>query len=53
MSRPTTKADLLTAAKDNYEKLILLISNLTEKELDTVFNFSKDEKKVRTTLEER
>ena len=45
MSRPTTKTDLLVAAKDNYAKLTLLISNLTEKELNTNFDFSKDEKK--------
>lgn len=45
MSRPTTKADLLTAATDQYEKLNTLISNLTEKELSTDFNFADDEKK--------
>ena len=45
MSRPTTKTDLLVAAKDNYIKLTLFISNLTEKELNTNFDFSKDEKK--------
>ena len=33
MGRPTTKTDLLTAATTNYEKLMELISNLTEKEL--------------------
>ena len=45
MSRPTTKTDLLTAAKENYAKLNLIISSLTQKELDTQFDFSKDEKK--------
>ena len=45
MSRPTTKIDLLTAAKENYAKLNLIISSLTQKELDTQFDFSKDEKK--------
>ena len=45
MPRPTTKNDLLIAAADNYKKLNELISNLTKKELDTPFDFSKDEKK--------
>ena len=45
MSRPTTKNDLMTAAKENYEKLNLLISKMTEEELNTPFDFSKDEKK--------
>lgn len=40
MSRPTTKADLLTAANENFEKLNALISDLTEKELSTPFDFS-------------
>ncbi len=33
MGRPTTKTDLLTAAAANYEKLNILVSGLTEKEL--------------------
>lgn len=45
MGRPTTKTDLLKAAITNYEKLNLLISELTEKELLTPFDFSNDEKK--------
>ena len=45
MSRPRTKKDLLTDAKENYEKFNLLISNMTEDELNTPFDFSKDEKK--------
>ena len=45
MGRPTTKTDLLTAATSNYEKLNTLISELTEKELSTSFDFSSDEKK--------
>ena len=45
MGRPTTKTDLLTAAAANYEKLNVLISELTEKELTTPFDFSGDEKK--------
>lgn len=45
MPRPTTKSDLLNAATENYEKLNTLISELTEKELSTPFDFSGDEKK--------
>lgn len=45
MGRPTTKTDLLAAAAANYEKLNTLISELTEKELETPFDFSGDEKK--------
>ena len=45
MSRPTTKADLLAAAAANYEKLTVLISELTERELSQPFDFSSDEKK--------
>ncbi len=45
MGRPTTKADLLAAATDYYEKLNTLISGLSEKELSTVFDFSGDVKK--------
>ena len=45
MGRPTTKTDLLTAATSNYEKLNVLISDLTEKELSTPFDFSKDKKR--------
>ena len=41
MGRPTTKTDLLIAANSNYEKLNVLISDLTEKELSTPFDFSK------------
>lgn len=45
MSRPTTKADLLTAAETNYEKLNALIAGLTDQELKTPFDFSGDAKK--------
>lgn len=45
MSRPTTKTDLISAAATNYEKMNILISGLTEKELSAPFNFSGDEKK--------
>ena len=45
MPRPTTKKDLLAAATENFEKLNLLISNMTADELARPFDFSKDEKK--------
>ena len=45
MPRPTTKSDLLAAATENFEKLNLLISNMTVEELARPFDFSKDEKK--------
>ena len=45
MGRPTTKAGLLTAASKNFGNLNTLISNLTEAELSTEFDFSGDEKK--------
>lgn len=53
MPRPTEKNDLMTAAKENYEKLNLLISKMTEEELNTPFDFSKEEKKKRSPLEKR
>ena len=45
MARPTTKADLLTAAAENYEKLNEMIAGLTEEELNTPFDFSASAKK--------
>lgn len=45
MARPTTKAGLMLAATNNYQKLNTLISELTEKELSTDFDFAEDEKK--------
>ena len=45
MARPQTKEDLLIAAKENFEKLNTLISKMSDKELTTPFDFSKDEKK--------
>lgn len=46
MPRPRNKEELLTAAKENFEKLDQLIDSLTEKELSTPFDFSDDEKKT-------
>lgn len=45
MARPTTKTDLLNAAQTNFTKLQTLVSELSEKELDTPFDFTSDEKK--------
>lgn len=45
MGRATTKSDMVTAAISNYEKLNVLISELTEKELSTPFDFTADGKK--------
>jgi len=45
MGRPTTKADLISAATENYKKLNALIDAMTEKELSTPFSFENDEKK--------
>lgn len=45
MPRPKNKAELITAASENFKKLQKMISEMTEKELNTPFNFSADEKK--------
>ena len=45
MARPATKADLLTAATENYRKLNEMIEGLTEEELGTPFDFSGSAKK--------
>ncbi|MBF1213061.1 ClbS/DfsB family four-helix bundle protein [Gemella morbillorum] len=45
MARPQTKEGLLIVAKENFEKLNTLISKMSDKELTTPFDFSKDEKK--------
>ena len=49
MGRPTAKTDLLTAATANYEKLNTLVSELTEKELSTSFDFSEKKYKENKT----
>lgn len=41
MSRPQTKADLLTAAAQNYDELNAFIASMTDKELEKVFDFTK------------
>jgi len=45
MPRPRTKEDLMIAAKENYDKLNVLIAKLSDEELNTPFDFSSDEKK--------
>ncbi len=45
MSRPTSKEDLIILAKKNWENLNLIIQDLSTKELDMPFDFSKDVKK--------
>ena len=40
MPRPTTKDDLLKAADENYTELMNFIDGMTEKELNTPFDFS-------------
>lgn len=45
MGRPMTKADLITAASENYQKLNAFINAMTEKALSTPFSFENDDKK--------
>lgn len=46
MPRPRSKEDLLIAAEENFEKLNKLIDSLSEREMETPFDFSADEKKT-------
>ncbi len=45
MSRATTKIDLINGATNNFEKINTLIASMSEKELSTPFDFSKDKNK--------
>ncbi len=45
MARPATKAEIITASNENYNKLISFIDDMSQKELGTVFDFSADPKK--------
>ncbi len=45
MARPKTKTELIEVSNSNFEKLWQLIDSLSENELNTAFDFSKDEKK--------
>ena len=39
MGRATTKEDLLKSSEENFEKLLEMIQGMSEKELNTVFDF--------------
>ena len=45
MARPTNKQQLIAAATDNYDKLMVFIASMSDEELNTPFDFSADEKK--------
>lgn len=45
MPRPKTKDELITAAQENFQKLVDMISEMSDKELSTPFDFSKDASK--------
>lgn len=45
MARATSKTDLITTSQNNFEKLNTFMDSMSEKELQTPFNFSKDDKK--------
>ncbi len=45
MARPKTKEELVEVSNSNFDKLWQVIDSLSEHELNTVFDFSKDEKK--------
>jgi len=45
MPRPKNKQELITAATENYSKLLELINARTEAEINTQYDFSADEKK--------
>lgn len=51
MGRATTKAELIQSAEKNYEEMNALISSLTEKELGTVFDFTKMKSKTQAHWE--
>lgn len=53
MPRPKTKEELVLASKENYEKLNLLISQLSQEELMIPFDFSKDQKKKEAHWKDR
>jgi len=45
MARPKNKQQLISAATDNYDKLISFIASMNYEELNTPFDFSADEKR--------
>ena len=46
MPRARNKEDLIKASNEQYQKLTDLIASLSEKELNTEFDFSDDPKKT-------
>lgn len=46
MARPATKDDLMKAADSAYKVLMALVDGLSERELTTAFDFSRDAKKT-------
>ena len=52
MPRATTKEGLINDAKENYEKLNLLISKLNEEELIHLLTFQKMKKRKKLTGKE-
>ncbi len=46
MARPTNKEQLISAATDNYDKLMAFIASMSDEEMNTPFDFSADEKKT-------
>ena len=47
--RPKTKEELMLASKENYEKLNRFISQLSEDELQTPFDFQETQRKKKLT----
>jgi hypothetical protein len=50
MARPATKADLIMAANEQFDKLWKLIDSMTEKEQIALFKFEDRDKNVRDVL---
>jgi hypothetical protein len=50
MPRPTTKADLIIAANEQFDKLWKLIGSMTEKEQIDTFKFEDRDKNIRDVL---
>jgi hypothetical protein len=45
MPKPTNKKELLNSAVESYARLLKMVGEMTEKELETPFDFSQDTKK--------
>jgi len=46
MARPRSKDEMIAAAVKGYDDLMLFVGSMSEKELNTPFDFSNDEKKT-------